>query len=87
VAIAAPYVTGLHDRAEESINLCGTYGALYGELLRARSQLGTHATTQPRVAELIQQFDDVATRRDALGLAAPAPDSGQTSGERPGSVQ
>ena len=87
VAIAAPYVTGLHDRAEESIKLCGTYGAVYGELLRAQGQLGTHATTQARVTELIQQFDDVATRRHALGLAAPAPDPGQASGEHPGSVQ
>ncbi|WP_328499680.1 hypothetical protein OG828_48795 [Streptomyces sp. NBC_00457] len=87
VTIAAPYATGLHDRAEESIMLCGRYGAIYGELLRAQSQIGTQATTQHRVRELIQQFDDVATRRDALGLAAPAPDSGQASGEHSRSVQ
>ncbi|WP_328436268.1 hypothetical protein OHA71_49075 [Streptomyces sp. NBC_00444] len=87
VAIAAPYATGLHDRAEESIELCGSYGALYGELLRAQSQLGTHATAQPRVTELIQQFDDVTTRKDALRLAAPAPDPGQASGEHSGSAR
>lgn len=87
VAIAAPYATGLHDRVEESIKLCGTYGALYGELLRAQSQLGTQATTQPRVTELIQQFDDANTRKDALRLAAPAHDSDQASGDHSGSVQ
>ncbi|WP_230396520.1 hypothetical protein [Streptomyces blattellae] len=87
LTIAAPYATGLHDRAEESIKLCGTYGAIYGELLRAQSQLGTQATTPPRVRELIQQFDDVNTRKDALRLAAPAPDSGQTPGEHPGPAQ
>lgn len=87
IATAAPYATGLHDRAEESIKLCGTYGAIYGELLRAQSQLGTQATTQPRVTELIQQFNDVTTRKDALRLAAPAADPDQASGERSASVQ
>jgi hypothetical protein len=67
---AAPYAMGLHDRAENSIELCGRYGALYGELLRAQSQLGTRYVAQPRVAELIEQFDDVTTRKDALRLAA-----------------
>ncbi|MDX2700509.1 hypothetical protein PV416_39005 [Streptomyces ipomoeae] len=86
-AIAAPYVMGLHDRAEESIRLCGAYGAIYGELLRARGQLRTQAITQPRVTEVIQQFDDITTRKDALGLAAPAPDSGQASDEHSGSVR
>lgn len=87
VAIAAPYATGLHDRTEESIELCGMYGAIYGELLRAQGQLGAQGATQPRVRELIQQFDDVDTRKDSLGLAAPAPDGGQGAGEHPGSVQ
>ncbi|MEU0390157.1 hypothetical protein [Streptomyces chartreusis] len=84
--IAASYATGLHDRAEESIMLCGTYGAIYGELLRAQGQSGPQVSTQLRVTELIQQFDDIATRRDALGFAAPAPDFGQASGEH-GSAQ
>ncbi|MDO0939401.1 hypothetical protein QQY66_49795 [Streptomyces sp. DG2A-72] len=86
-AIAAPYATGLHDRAEETIQLCGTYGALYGELLRAQSQLGAQATTQPGVTELIQQFDDVTTRKDALRLPAPAPDPAEASGEHCGAAQ
>lgn len=77
--IAAPYATGLHDRAEESIKLCGEYGTIYGELLRAKNQLGTRPTTQPRVTELIQQFDDITTHKDALRLAAPAPGSAQAS--------
>lgn len=81
VAIAAPYATGLHDRVEESIKLCGMYGALYGELLRAQGHLGTHPASQPRVTELIQQFNDVTTRKDALRLASPAPDPEQASGE------
>ncbi|WP_461072760.1 hypothetical protein [Streptomyces pseudoechinosporeus] len=85
VTIAAPYATGLHDRAEESIKVCGEYGAIYGELLRAQGRLGTQPTTQPRVTELIQQFDDVTTRKDALRLAAPAQGSDQAAGEHPSS--
>ncbi|MFC5220438.1 hypothetical protein [Streptomyces coerulescens] len=83
VAVAAPYVTALHDRAEEAVTLCGTYGALYGELLRAHSQLGTHTVTPAHAAELLQQLDDLATRTDALKLTAPAPLPHQTTGEHP----
>jgi hypothetical protein len=79
--IAVPYATGLHDRVEESIKLCGAYGAIYGELLGAHSRLDPGATPQPPVAELIQRLDDVTTRMDALKLAAPPPDHGQASGD------
>ncbi|MEU9331221.1 hypothetical protein AB0D91_47280 [Streptomyces canus] len=81
VAIAAPYATGLHDRVEESIKLCGSYGALYGELCRAQSQLGTQATSPSRATELIQQLNDVTSSKDALRLAAAASDPDQASGE------
>ncbi|MFE5190257.1 hypothetical protein [Streptomyces sp. NPDC056628] len=86
VAVAVPYATGLHDRVEASIKLCGMYGALYGELLRARSQVGTSPTTQPPVTELIQQLHDLTARKDALALAAPAPDGDEASGEHPAPV-
>ena len=82
LTVAAPYAAGLHDRAEESIKLCGTYGTVYGELLRAQHQLSTRPVRQSRVPEVIQQFDDITTRKDSLGLAAPAPGTDQEPGPR-----
>ncbi|MGI5405162.1 hypothetical protein ACQEV9_00025 [Streptomyces chartreusis] len=80
-AIAAPYATRLHDRAEEAIKLCGAYGAIYGELLSAQSRLDPSTTPQPPVGELIQRLDDVTACKDALKLAPPPPDSSRAFGD------
>ncbi|MFD7283938.1 hypothetical protein ACFV80_44895 [Streptomyces sp. NPDC059862] len=72
LAIAAPHVTGLSERTEETIKLCGSYATIHGELLRAQQQLtegsAEHTT---HVAELIRQYENVTARKDAA-LPPPA---------------
>ncbi|WP_409470824.1 hypothetical protein [Streptomyces sp. HC307] len=79
LAIAAPHVTGLSDRTEEAIKLCGSYATIHGELLRAQQRLSEgSAEHKTHVAELIRQYENVMARKDAA-----LPLSGRRSGVRP----
>ncbi|MER5182983.1 hypothetical protein ABT009_32295 [Streptomyces sp. NPDC002896] len=70
LAIAVPYVTGLSDRTEEKIKLCGSYATIYGELLRAQQGLDNgSAAHRTHTAELIRQYENVMARNDALPLS------------------
>ncbi|MGW4203232.1 hypothetical protein [Streptomyces sp. NPDC004726] len=62
LTLAAPHVTGLHDRATEAIKLCSAYTAIHQDLLHTQSQLTTgtdtntaHATDALHRYQLIQQ--------------------------------
>ncbi|MFB7225914.1 hypothetical protein [Streptomyces sp. NPDC056227] len=71
LVVVVPHATGLSDRGDESIRLCGTYGAVYRELLEARGRLAAGSLEDPaHVAEIIRQFEHIQERRDALALPA-----------------
>jgi hypothetical protein len=68
--VAAPHVLGLSDRGDESIKLCGTYAAMYRELLDVRDKITAGSMKDPsRVADLIRQFERIQKRKDATLLA------------------
>jgi hypothetical protein len=71
LAIAAPHVLALSDRSDESIKLCGTYAAIYRELLDAKARVTAGSLEEPsHVADVIALFERIQERTDALMLPA-----------------
>ncbi|MGW3624778.1 hypothetical protein [Streptomyces sp. NPDC000880] len=67
LTIAAPQVTGLGDRTEETIKLCGSYAAIHGELLQAQQRLiEGSAEDAAHAVDIIRQYENVTARNDAL---------------------
>lgn len=80
LAIAAPYVSGLSDRGEDSIKLGSAYGEMHRELLRGREQIAeAFEKDTSQLPGFCQQFDYIEERRDSLGIR-PVPSRVSASG-------
>ncbi|MET7538660.1 hypothetical protein [Streptomyces sp. NPDC005507] len=80
LAIAAPYVSGLSDRGEDSIKLGSAYGEMHRELLRGREQIAERfEKNSSQLPGFCQQFDYIEERRDSLGIR-PIPSRVRASG-------
>ncbi|MFA3838264.1 hypothetical protein [Streptomyces aureus] len=80
LAIAAPYVSGLSDRGEDSIKLGSAYGEMHRELLRGREQIAeAFEKNTSQLPGFCQQFDYIEERRDSLGIR-PVPSRVSASG-------
>lgn len=74
LTVAAPYISGLSDRSEDSIKLGGAYGAINRELLRAREAgVAESMKNASQLSEIFGQFDCVEERRDFLGIPVRPP--------------
>ncbi|MFJ8255638.1 hypothetical protein [Streptomyces sp. NPDC094466] len=72
LAITAPYAGGLSDRGDESIDLCRAYGVAYRDLLDAKARLaGGSRRASAQAAEVIDRFECIQERREALRLSGP----------------
>ncbi|MEW2491123.1 hypothetical protein [Streptomyces sp. NPDC048411] len=70
LVIVVPYATGLSDRGDEWIRLCGTYGAVYRELVEVRGRLAAGSLDDlSDVVDIIRRFEGVQERKDALVFA------------------
>ena len=70
-AMIAPHVSGLSDRADESIKLCSAYSAVYGDLLDARNRIVSgNAADLSYAADIARRFQYIEERKDALALPA-----------------
>ncbi|WP_405652563.1 hypothetical protein OG581_20665 [Streptomyces sp. NBC_01386] len=80
LAIAAPYVSGLSDRGEDSIKLGSAYGEMHRELLRGREQIAeAFEKDTSQLPGFCKQFDYIEERRDSLGIR-PVPSRVSASG-------
>ncbi|MBA2950539.1 hypothetical protein [Streptomyces himalayensis] len=69
LTIVAPQLTGLGERTEESIKLCGSYATIYGELLEAQQRMIEGSTEDAaRAIEIIRQYENVTARNEALAF-------------------